>query len=168
MLKKWLVAMLGATAMAASAGALAQKQQAATQGFYVGGDIGKFDIDTEDDTAFKIFGGYQINRHFAAEFGYSSLFDKNGGEITAWELVGVGMYPLGNNFSIFGKLGLAKWDASACAFGICASDNGTDLTFGVGVQYDLNPKFAIRGQWQRYDIDSEDGDLFSIGVIYKF
>jgi OOP family OmpA-OmpF porin len=165
MTKKWFVAMLGAAAMAVSTGALAQKQQAATQGFYVGGEFGKFDIDSEDDTAFKILGGYQFHRNFAGEFSYANLFDKNGVELTAWELVVVGLYPVGNNLSIMGKLGFAMWDVDAGFFG---SRDGTDLTFGLGVQYDLNPKLGIRGQWQRYDIDDNDADLFSIGLIYRF
>ena len=164
MFKKWLVAVLGGAAMVLSTGALAQKQ-AATQGFYVGGDFGKFDIADEDDTAFKILGGYQFHRNFSAEFSYGNLFDKSGVEITTWELVGVGTFPLGNNLSVLGKLGFAMWDADAGIFG---SDDGTDLTFGVGVQYDLNPKLAIRGQWQRYDVSDEDADLFSIGLIYRF
>ena len=77
MTKKWLVAVLAGAAMVLSTGALAQKQQAATQGFYVGGDFGKFDIADEDDTAFKILGGYQFHRNFSAEFSYGNLFDKS-------------------------------------------------------------------------------------------
>lgn len=174
MLKKWLVAVLGGAALVLSTGALAQKQQAATQGFYVGGDIGNFSIDDEDDTAFKILGGYQINRNFAVELAYGNFFDKSVSgvnvEVTAWELVGVGSFPVGNNLSIFGKLGFAMWDATVSTGipGFSASDDGTDLTFGVGLQYDFTRNLAIRGQWQRYDISSEDADLFSIGMIYKF
>jgi OmpA-OmpF porin, OOP family len=77
----------------------------------------------------------------------------------------VASYPLANKFSIFGKLGFAKWETDAGIFG---SEDGTDLTFGVGVQYDLTPKIALRGQWQRYDVSDENADLFSIGLIYRF
>src|SRR4030095_590520 len=106
MKKNWIVAVLGSAALAMSAGALAQKQQAGT-GFYIGGGVATADLGSDDDTPLKILGGYQINRHFAAEVGYSQLLDKGGVEVTAFELVGVGMYPLGNQFSIFGKLGFA-------------------------------------------------------------
>src|SRR5262245_4642131 len=164
MIKNVLVAVLGSAALVLSTGALAQKQQQ-MQGFYVGGEIGKFDADGDDDTAIKILGGYQFHRNFAAEFSYANLFDKGGVEVTAWELVVVGLYPVGNNLSITGKLGFAKWDVDAGFFG---SQDGTDLTFGIGVQYDLNPKIGIRGGWQRYDINDNDADLFSIGLIYKF
>jgi OOP family OmpA-OmpF porin len=162
-MKKWLVAMLGAAAMTASAAALAQQPRMA--GWYVGGDVGQVDFGTEDDTGFRILGGYQVNRNFAAELGYSMLFDKGGAEVTAWELVGIGSFPLGNQFSVFGKLGFAMWETEVSGVG---SDDGTDLTYGIGVQYDLNPRLAIRGQWQRYDVDPDEADMFSIGLIYRF
>ena len=170
MIKKWLVAALGTAAMVVSAGALAQKQ--ATPGFYVGGEVGSFEADDESDTAFKILGGYQINRNFAVEGAYGFLFDKEvqgvNVEVTAFELVGVASFPIADKFSVFGKLGFAMWEVEASAFGLSGSEDGTDLTFGVGLQYDLTPKLAIRGQWQRYDIDDDDADLFSVGLIYRF
>jgi OOP family OmpA-OmpF porin len=170
MLKKWLVAVLGGAAIVLSTGALAQKQ--ATQGFYVGGEVGSFDIDDESDTAFKILGGYQINRNFAVEAAYGFLFDKEvqgaNFEVTAFEVVGVASFPIADKLSVYGKLGFAMWEVEASAFGLSASDDGTDLTFGLGLQYDLTPKLALRGQWQRYDVSDEDADLFSVGLIYRF
>jgi OOP family OmpA-OmpF porin len=169
--KKWLVAMLGATALVMSSGAMAQKTQ--DTGWYVGADFLNTDIDgLDDDTGWRILGGYQINRTFAAELGYSSLFDKSVSgvnvEATAFELVGLARMPLGNNFSIFGKLGFAMWETEAnVPFFGRVKDDGTDLTFGVGAQFDVSRNFGIRGQWQRYDVD-EDADVLSIGVVYRF
>lgn len=164
--KKWLVAMLGAAAMTMSAGAMAQQQQT---GFYVGGDIGSVDFEDEDDTGFRISGGYQFNRNFAAEVGYVTLFDKGVAgtniEVDGFEILAVGKMPLANNFSVYGKVGFLMWDAKASGFG---SDDGTDLTFGIGLQYDVSRNLGIRGQWQRYDVDDADADMFSIGVIYRF
>lgn len=167
--KKWLVAMFGAAAMTMSAGAIAQQQQS---GFYVGGDIGNVDFEDEDDTGFRVSAGYQFNRNFAAEVGYVSLFDKriSGAnlEVDGFELVGVGKMPLANNFSVYGKLGFLMWDAKASAFGISDSEDGTDLTYGIGLQYDVSRNFGLRGQWQRYDVDDADADMFSIGLVYRF
>jgi OOP family OmpA-OmpF porin len=160
--KKLLVAMMGAGAVALSTGAMAQ--QGPTPGFYVGGEVGTFDIEDEDDTAFKITGGYQINRTFAAEVSYGNFFDKGGVEITGFELVGVATFPLANKFSAYGKLGFLMWEAE----GFGQSEDGTDLTFGLGVQYDVTNKLGIRAGWQRYDADDSDADLFSLGVIYRF
>ena len=162
MKKKWLVTMLGAAAMGMSGAAMAQQPMS---GWYVGGDIAKVEVESEDDTGFRILGGYEINRTFAAELGYTSLFDKDGVEVTAFELVGIGKFPVANSFSVFGKLGLAMWDAEIDGVG---SDDGTDLTYGVGVQYDLTSRLGIRGQLQWYDVDEADADVISVGVIYRF
>jgi opacity protein-like surface antigen len=170
--KKWLVAMLGVAAVSLSAGAIAQQKGPAT-GFYVGGDFGQTDVeDVDEDTSWKILGGYQVNRTFAVELGYANLFDKRVSgidvEVTAWDLVGVASFPLGDRFSVFGKLGFAMWEAKVNA-GVLGSakDDGTDLTFGAGLQYDVSRNLGIRGQWQRYDVDA-DADLLSIGLIYRF
>jgi OOP family OmpA-OmpF porin len=160
MTKKWLVAMLGAAAMTVSAGALAQQT---VPGFYVGADVGQADFGDEDDTAFRILGGYQFHRNVAAEVGYSLLFDKGGAEVTALELVAVGSFPLANQLSVLGKLGFANVDVET-RFG---SDDKTELTYGLGLQYDFTRNLGARLQWQRYDTD-EEVDLISIGVIYRF
>lgn len=163
--KKWIAAMLGAAAMAMSAGAMAQQTM---QGFYIGGDIGQVDLEGADkDTGFRFVGGYNINRTFAAELGYSMLYDKDDVEVTAWELVGIAKMPLGTNFSVFGKLGFAMWEAEADVLGLTFKDDGTDLTFGAGVQYDVSRNLGVRAQWQRYDVDS-DADVLSIGLVYQF
>ena len=153
--KKFVAALLGAAALSASTVASAQ--------WYAGGEIGSSDVGSESDTSFKFLGGYQINRHFAAEAGYGFLFDKNSSEVKALEVVGVGSYPLGNQFSIFGKIGLANVDVETPG----GSDDSTELTYGFGGQYDITPKVGLRLQWQRYDTETEI-DVISIGAIFRF
>lgn len=160
MSKKWLVSILGAAAMLVSAGALAQ---ATVPAFYAGLDIGKADFGDEDDTAFKLLGGYQFHRNFAAEVGYSQLLDKGPVEVTALELVGVGLFPLTPQLSLLGKLGLANVEVDTPV----GSDDKTELTYGIGLQYDVSRNLGARVQWQRYDTD-EEVDLFTIGVIWRF
>jgi OmpA-OmpF porin, OOP family len=160
MTKKWLVAMLGSAALALSAGALAQGM-APVPGFYAGVDVGQTDVGPEDDTGFKIFGGYRFHRNIAAEIGYGLLFDKGGAEVTSLEAVAVGIFPVANQFSIIGKLGFAHLMADP------GSDE-TELTYGLGVQYDLNRNLGFRLQWQRYSTDPDDVDFLSLGVLFKF
>lgn len=158
--KKWIAAIFGAAAMTLSAGALAQQAQT---GWYVGADIGQAEFADEDDTGFRILGGYQLNRNWAAEIGHSQLVDKDGVEASALEFVGLYSFPLTNQFSAFGKVGFANIEVEAAG----VSDDQTELTYGVGVQYDFSPKLGLRGQWQRYDTD-EEVDVFSVGVVWKF
>lgn len=158
--KGFIAAMLGAAAMAMSAGALAQQQQ---QGWYAGIEVGNAEVGNTDDTSFKILGGYQISRALAAEVGYGRLIDKGNVEANALELVGVGSFPVGNQFSLFGKLGVANIEVDVPG----RSEDKTELTYGLGAQYDFTPKLGLRGQWQRYDTN-EEVDVLSVGIIYRF
>lgn len=159
MMKKWLIAAFSATTLALSAGASAQ----ALTGFYAGAEFGNADFGTDDDTAVKILGGFQITPNIAAEAAYSMLYDKGGSEVTALEVVGVGSFPLAQQLSVFGKLGFANVDVET-PFG---SDDGIELTWGLGLQYDVSQRLGVRAGWQRYETD-EEVDLLSIGVIYRF
>ena len=165
----WIAAMFGAAAMLGCGSALAQKQ--ADTGWYAGASLGRADLGPDDDTALKIFGGYQINRSFAVEFGYTDLGDvtvgNNSVNANAWELTGLGKFPLGNQFYIYGLAGLAKIKSETTVNGLRVSDDSTELTFGFGMQYDFSPKAGARLQWQRYDTSSEI-DVVSVGVVYKF
>jgi opacity protein-like surface antigen len=168
--KQWIAAMLGAAAMLASFGALAQKQ--GETGWYAGGSLGQADLGPDDDIALKVFGGYQINRTFSVEFGYTDLGDVSVRgttiEANALELIGVARLPLSDRrFSLYGLLGLAKVEVESSVSGFRVSDDSTELTIGLGMQYDVSPQLGVRGQWQRYDSDPEI-DVLSVGFVYKF
>ena len=157
--KKWMVSMLGAAAMAVSAGAYAQ--QPAATGFYIGAEVGNTDVGgADDDIGFKILGGYQFHRNIAAELGYGLLYDKSGVEVKALEAVALGIFPIANQFSVIGKLGFANVDFNP-------GGDKTELTWGVGVQYDFNRNLGLRALWQRYETDDAI-DYLAVGVTWKF
>ena len=91
------------------------------------------------------------------------LYDKGGAEVTALEVVGVGLFPVANQLSIFGKLGFANVDVETPG----GSDDGVELTWGLGVQYDVSTRLGVRAGWQRYETD-EEVDLLSVGVVWRF
>src|SRR5205823_3618582 len=148
---KALIAGLIGAAMAVSApAAFAQaRSQAADSAWYAGGSLGQANAKCnvsggscdKTDTAWKIFGGYQINRTFGVELGYADLgkVKLSGGasslsiETKSWDLVGVGSFPVANQFSIYGKLGFSRSESKVAS----AKDNSTNLTFGLGAQYDF-------------------------------
>jgi len=141
----------------------------------------------DTDTAWKIFGGYQFNANFGAELGYTDL-----GEVSATfagfgsatfkskgiELLGVGTYPINQQFSVFGKLGFFRWDLDfndGTGLVGSASESGTDLTYGFGVKYNFTKNVALRVEWQRYTDVGEtnttgmaDVDVLGVSVIIKF
>jgi OOP family OmpA-OmpF porin len=168
--KGLIAALLGASLAVGASSALAQAQRD-RPGWYVGGAFGQADIGPDEDTAWKIFGGYDINRHFAAEIAYSDL-----GEVTelgvntdarAYELSGLLKFPLGNQFSIFGLAGISNVKAETSGPLGTVSDDSTELTWGLGAQMSLSPNFGLRAQWQRYETD-EEIDVISIGALWKF
>lgn len=112
--------------------------QASAQGFYIGGSVGRSNIDDDiagpglitsgtvdgNDTGFKLYGGYQFNQHFGVELAYVDLGTANysgtfggspvtGGKVDIWGLglFAVGIWPVSPGFSLFGKLGLFSWEA---------------------------------------------------------
>ena len=157
----------------------------------------------DSDTGFGLAGGYQVNPYFAAELAYVDLGDisyhANG---TVTDGVGtfdaglgidqstsgpvfsiLGIWPIGERFSVYGRLGLALMsvdaDATVAFDGESASESaGTDRSngvYGIGGEFSFNRKFGIRLSWDRYaEVGSEeltgdvDIDLFSLGLRYNF
>jgi OmpA-OmpF porin, OOP family len=166
-------------------------------GWLVGGSFGqsKIDCDTsgipgascdDSDTAWRIFGGYQFNRHVAVELGYSTLGEASislaGARATveakAWDVMAVGILPVADRFSVYGKLGWFKADTDLST-NIPGTANGSDsssgLTYAIGVGYDFSKNFGLRAEWQQYkDVGGDnsggesDVDVMSIGVVYRF
>ena len=141
----------------------------------------------ERDAAWKLFGGYQFNRIFAAEAGYIKL-----GEVhmrgtflgvpgtarvkaSGFETVGVAAMPVAAQFAAYGKAGLLRWDVDLSGTGISIGDTGTSMTLGAGLLYPFTKRLAARAEWQRYsDVGNDsttgqsDVDVFSIGLVIKF
>jgi OOP family OmpA-OmpF porin len=162
------------------------------RGFYVGGSVGqsKIDCDTggvpgascdDSDTAYRIFGGYQFNKHLAVELGYNQFGEARAsvgaisvtGEAKGWDLVAVGTLPISQQFAVFGKLGMhmTDFDVSTNVPGVGnSSESNSDLTYGVGLQYNFNKNLGLRAEWQQFKKvgDDTDVDVISIGVVYHF
>jgi hypothetical protein len=153
MTKKWLVSFLGAAALAFSAGAMAQA--------YVGAEVGQTDIDgADEDIGLKFVGGFKFHPNVAAELGFGMMYDKGGAEVNTLEAVAVGMFPVANQISVIGKLGFANVDTDP-------GERKTEITWGIGAQYDFSRNIGLRALWQRYETDAEI-DYLAVGVIWTF
>lgn len=159
---------------------------------------GRTPISISDDNrgnAFKLFGGYQFNKHFAVEGGYFNLgqFGYTATTVPAGTLTGkiklqglnldaVGMLPLNNKFSVFGRLGLQYAQAkdnfsSSGAIAVPTNPNPSknELNYkaGLGVQYDFNQSLGMRIEAERYRINDAVGNngdinMYSLGLVYRF
>jgi OOP family OmpA-OmpF porin len=137
---------------------------------------------SDTDNGWKIFGGYQVNRNFAIEATYIDWGGLSGsgtalglplnvtGDATSFGVAAVGILPLNDRFSVFGKAGVLMTDtkvtARAGAASASESDSSSELHIGVGMAFNVTQKFAIRAEWERAT-DTEI-DMLSIGVQYRF
>ena len=184
-------------------------------GWYVGGNVGqsrsKIDnaqtsesvvgagssstIISEDNenTGYKVFGGYQINRNFSVEGGYFDMgeFDykanstapagtSNGTmEVKGLNLDLVGTLPVTEKFSVLGRVGgiysetEGRFSGTAVAVPSSHSERNGGYKYGVGAQYDFTESLAMRAEAERYRIDNSVGndgdvDLYSVGLVYRF
>ncbi len=145
----------------------------------------------DTSTGWKVLFGRQFNKNAAAEFGYVDLGKASvtgsgtifgipaiiGGD---WEVKGfnadfVGILPASNDWAVFGKIGIFSWDVDLKGIGGSESKSGADLTYGIGVKYDISNTVGLRAEWERFqDVGDEnvtgqsDVDLYSVGVIFKF
>lgn len=159
-------------------------------GFYVGAGIGSASIEVDDtgfdadDTAFKVFGGYNFNQYFGVEAAYfdggkpDEVVAGTGGQgrievgPTGLNLSAVGRLPLGEAFSLFGKLGYASYDIDIKGRvngQVVASASGSDedVSYGVGAAYNFGA-FELRGEYEGIDIADGSFTVLSLSGIYKF
>lgn len=147
---------------------------------------------TDDtDTGWKAFAGYRFMKYLAVEGAYTNFGEATANSIVtapsagvvnttlesdAWTLSALGILPLGDRFSLFGRVGVNFWNIDVSATGTGGggtatasdSDDGTDWVYGVGAAYDFTPNLSARGEWERYDFDDSDVDLLSAGISWSF
>jgi OOP family OmpA-OmpF porin len=204
---------LGLLALTVLASSMALAQD---NGWYVGGNVGQSQATIDDpritsglraggftsstindddrSRAFKVFGGYQLSKHFALEGGYFGLgeFGYTATTIPAGTLRGdikvkglnldlVGILPITNKFSAFGRAGVTYAEAKDRFAGTGAvsvadpnpSKRDTNYKLGLGLQYAFTDSFAVRGEVERYRINDAVGnkgdiDMVSVGLVYRF
>ncbi len=179
--------------LVAACGASSLASAGSDSGVYIGGsvgtaevdysdedpDFGNFDIDfNDDDNAYKVFAGYNFGLvpflNLSVEASYID-FGKYEDEIanvkgkveldavTLTGLVGFNLGPVG----VFGKAGVANWDGDFKSTVGDASESGTDPVYGIGAKVQLG-SFAVRAEYEMFDLDDFEVDYYSIGASYTF
>ena len=149
----------------------------AESGFYVGAGVGDASVkDTnfdESDSAYKIFGGYNIGFiplvDFAVEASYVD-FGKPSTSAESVEISGLNAFGLAGlsfgPFGIFAKAGAISWDSDATSGTVSSSDSGADPAYGVGARFAIG-SFAVRAEYEVYDLDA-DLDMVSVSGVFTF
>lgn len=152
----------------------------------------------DKDTAYKFLIGYRFSPVVSLEGFYADLGKYNtrttvttpfAGNVTAdYKAKGYGLdlalsAPMTRELSVYGRLGVmqAKTEATFGSSGSVGlnfnrgSKNKTGQHFGVGLQYDFNAAFGLRGEVETYrklGDDSTGGELkvdaLSLGALFRF
>ena len=138
-------------------------------------------IDLGDDTGIKVFGGSKINPNFGFEISYidfgETTLTGNGSvtlEASGFDFALMGILPAGQSVELFGKVGILMWDADATYVSVpgigsgTVSDDGTDINFGVGINFNMSDKFTFRGSYEMFEMDDIEIDYLSAAVLYRF
>jgi opacity protein-like surface antigen len=162
---------------------------AADNGIYLGGSIGQSGVDFDESlegenfsfdassTGFKAIAGWRFLDWLAVEGNYVDLGSgddtvagrKIESDINGFSLSAVGFLPVGP-VDLFARVGAINWnaDVDVPSLDFSASDDGTDLTYGVGAQFRVW-SLSIRAEYEQFDIDAADTvDLISLGVTWTF
>jgi len=142
------------------------------------------------DTVAGILVGYQFNRNWGIEAQYTGLGKFAGthtapaatfsGKTDALSLTALGILPVSDRFSIYGKLGIARAKTSASS--VPAQLTGATRsagTYGLGAQFNVNGSVGIRIGWDRYGIATTSGttlgvkensnvNVYSLGAVFLF
>ncbi len=171
--------------------AVAAPALAADEGFYIGAHVGqsstdKLDLSTKTGTAFSILGGYQFMKYFAVEVEYNDFGSPTLGlsnrvgagtspKIDGYAAKAVGIYPFNDQWSIYAKLGYAT-----TKMGGAAGTSKSDITYGIGGQYNFTPNWGINLNYDLYSVEGPvplaaaglnqkaTTSVPSVGVVYKF
>lgn len=158
---------------------------------FVGASVGQssFDISCpagnscdDTDTAWKLYGGLEVNEYIQMEFGYADLGEAkvSGPNEATREVNGMTIQVIGNlalnpSFSLIGRGGMNILNLEVNE--PSANDGDTDVAWslGLGAQYNFTKSLGLRVEWERYfkvgDEDTTgdvDIDLLSAGLVYKF
>lgn len=162
---------------------------------YLGASVGQSSIDVscpaatscdDTDTAWKIYGGLEVNEFIAMEVGYVNLGDAKMTGATAgtakaggMTLALVGTYAISPSFTLLGRGGMnfLTLEVNETTGGVASKNSDTDVAWslGLGAQYNLNKSVGLRVEFERFfnvgdahTSGEPDVDLISAGVVFKF
>lgn len=147
------------------------------------------------DTAWKLQAGYHLTPNFAIEGGYVDLGEVNynagydqgaaSGNYRAsgWNIAGLGIMPLDDKFSLFGKLGVidARVSSNLATTGLGGAATGSFTStrwrpnYGFGGMYHLTRDTSMRVELERFDglgdsttTGNANVNLVSLGLSHNF
>lgn len=151
--------------------------------FYLGGGIGYGRMNGEDftnnnndltknKTSWKAIVGTKMNSMFSLEGQYidfgAANRDNDRIQATGWTAGVVLDFFKDSPITPYGKVGALLWEADNRFNGISRSDDGADVTAGLGLRFALFDHVAIKTEYERFMMDDTDIDSVSATIQYNF
>jgi opacity protein-like surface antigen len=161
------------TIIAMSAGASAQD----ASGFFISANVGPSqykleEVDTKNKFLAGVGVGYSFNPNIALEVGFNDYGKINvdfvNARARALHLSLLLSAPLANDFSMYGRLGVARTEIQAEAFDISVTDRKTRALYGVGVGYNFAKNIKGTVEFQNQKLDHGDVRAVAVGVKFQF
>lgn len=153
---------------------------------YVGGGFGKTDYDADwstfdDPIGIELFAGADVSYNLAFEVSLIDFGESSDGIPPEWHIEastiavgGVLMAPINPNAEVLVKVGFHMWDYKYTedfpAFKF--EDDGTDIFYGFGAAFKVNPVFKIGLRYMIYpmEVGGVDFDIkqFSLNGAFTF
>jgi OOP family OmpA-OmpF porin len=174
----------------------------ATAGFFdltlapfIGASVGQASYDMtcpagsscdDTDTAWKIYGGLEVNEYISMEAGYVNLGEvevsgtpSGTAEVHGMTIQVIGSYAINPSFSLIGRGGMnilnLEKNGTIAAPTNNVGDTDVAWSLGLGAQYNLSESVGLRAEWERYfKVGDEnttgevDIDLISASIVYTF
>jgi opacity protein-like surface antigen len=173
-MKKLIVALIAGAAAVSAAQAQSLNDQPHA---YVGVGVNTAKNIQSDDYKLggKIYGGYQFNRTWAAEAGYSDFGDHDVANATtkgnAYYVAAKATMPINEQFSAYGKLGVERSERKYNSPLLNVKDTDTGAYGALGVEYKLNQQVSLTAEYERYGKEQDIGaksNVWTVGAHYNF
>lgn len=153
------------------------------EGFYLGAEatyrsasykVNDKSLESKSALGGGIYAGYKFFPYLAAEVGYSDLgninysIDSMQSKANAIQASLIGIYPVTDNFSVIGRLGVAQLKETFKDNEFTYQDTSkTKALLGLGIEYSITKQISVRSEWAQYTGDNALGTL-TFGANYKF
>jgi len=151
---------------------------------YIGASLGnaRYDEFNDSSATLGLFGGFHINEVLAVDFGWADLGEAsaaqetNKAEVSVLQVALLGKLHASTDFSLFGKVGLARWTYDVSTPSLSGSDDDINVYFGIGADYHISGRSAVRFGADFYNmkptisnvtLPKENISLFSIAYIFQ-
>ncbi len=142
------------------------------------GDLPKTNSTEEENDHFTLGLGYSLNKYLAIESSYmdmDTLIDQQDAtnyiDISGWNLGTTLSIPATNKLTAFIKGGVYLWDREMNGpsySNLGKEEDGSDPYLGIGLEYSINKRFSVLGDYTQYKVDNIDIDTYSGGIKVDF